>query len=232
MPERPNDSPPEASKALPLAQAFLVHAEPKLVEQYHRATERLNREGHWEYVGNPKRPDYYVLSEFDGNGRALLEEKRELLNRINVGFLDRLRSGELIAWARENSPLAPWREIPASAWSTLRLKDVEKGTVTGPGVKLFDVQIGPRVMETPPTPVAAPPLPETGAPGRPSHMHMIEAEFEHRNQTAQIENSLAREAAALAAWFKTHHPDKQPVTAKTISNRLRSRFREAVGKKE
>jgi hypothetical protein len=41
---------------------------------------------------------------------------------------------------------------------------------------------------------------------------------------------INREAAALAAWFKAAHPDKQLVTAKTIANRLRPQFREAASK--
>jgi hypothetical protein len=224
MSGRPDDPPPEVAEALPLAQAFRDHADPKLVEQYRLAKERLEREGRWHYVGNRDDPDGYVLSEFDGLGHALLKESRALIARIEAGFMGKLRSGELIAWAREGSPLAPWREIPASAWSALRLDDVAKGTVKGPGTALFDVRVGPRVANRAPEPKPTPPLPATGTPGRPSHMHLVEMEFERRREVGQLEPSLARESAALAAWFKANHPDKQPVTAKTIANRLRPRF--------
>jgi hypothetical protein len=60
----------------------------------------------------------------------------------------------------------------------------------------------------------------TGAPGRPSSMHLISAEFERRRDGDACELSLAKEARALHAWFcgkypKAPHPspgnrDKNP----------------------
>jgi hypothetical protein len=95
-----------------------------------------------------------------------------------------------------------------------------------PRAELSPVELSP--VELPPAPVR--PLPTTGAPGRPSNMHLIEAEFSRRRDTGNIENSLNREAAALAVWFKMVHPDKQSVSAKTIANRLRPQYREATSR--
>lgn len=248
MSKGPDDLPPEAARAVPLAVAYRDHADVKLIRQYHLIKERLDREGRWQYVGTPDDLENRVLSEFDTLGHALLKEARELLRTIDEGLLAKLRQGELAAWAREGSPLAAWREIPAAAWTDLRLDDVIKGTVKGSGVSLFEVRIGSRhveeasvelpraelppvelsPVELPPAPVR--PLPTTGAPGRPSNMHLIEAEFSRRRDTGSIENSLNREAAALAVWFKLAHPDKQSVSAKTIANRLRPQYREATSR--
>ena len=66
---------------------------------------------------------------------------------------------------------------------------------------------------------------KTGAPGRPSSMHIIEAEFQRRKESGSVAESLNSESAQLEAWFKKQYPDKPPVTAKTIANRLRDHFR-------
>jgi hypothetical protein len=75
------------------------------------------------------------------------------------------------------------------------------------------------------------PPPETlnlgrnGAPGRPSHMHLVEAEFKRRQNAGRLEPSLTKEAAVLAAWFKTAYPDVRPYTPKAIYNKLGSSYR-------
>lgn len=225
-----DDLPPEAADSLHLAIAFRVHADPELLAEYHRLKDRLKREGRWEYVGNPRDPERYVLSELDSHGQHLLHEQRNLLAQIEEGLMSKLRRGLLTVWAREGSPVAPWRTVSASAWRTLKLDDVLKGTATAPGVNLFDIRVGVPVAPSEPECIPAPPLPETGAPGRPSNMHLIVAEFERRVQGGQLEASLAREAATLAAWFKLNHPAKQPLTAKAIENKVRKDYRQALTK--
>ncbi len=68
----------------------------------------------------------------------------------------------------------------------------------------------------------------SGAPGRPSSMHYIEAEFDRRAEEGRIEPSIRAEAKALAAWFRDWVAEKDwraPCpTAKTIENRLRGRY--------
>lgn len=221
------DLPPEAADSQHLAIAFRVHADPELLAEYHRLKDRLQREGKWHYVGSPRNPECYVLSEFDSHGQQILHEQRMILAEIEEGIMSKLRRGLLTVWAREGSPVAPFRAVPASAWRTLKLDDVVKGTAKAPGVSLFDIRVGIPVVAKEPEPVPAPPLPETGAPGRPSHMHLIIAEFKRRVEGGQLERSLAREAATLAGWFMANHPDKQPLTAKAIENKLRDDYREA-----
>lgn len=230
MTAKDDDLPPEAQDSQHLAIAFRVHANPQLLKRYRQTTEQLEREGLWQYVGDVRNPEGYVLSEFDSHGQELLRKQREIIARIEDGLMTKLQCGALAAWARKGSPLAPWRTIPPSTWRTLKLGDVIKGTATGPGVSLFDIRVGVPVAPTTPEPILVPPLPETGAPGRPSNMHLIVAEFERRVQDGQLEKTLAREAATLAAWFKANHPDKQPLTAKAIENRIRKDYRQASTK--
>jgi len=82
-----------------------------------------------------------------------------------------------------------------------------------------------------PTPSNPPPetpdLGRNGAPGRPSYMHLVEAEFKRRCDAGRLEPSLTKEAAALAAWFKAAHPLVRPYTPKAIYNKLGSLYRSA-----
>jgi hypothetical protein len=70
-------------------------------------------------------------------------------------------------------------------------------------------------------------LARNGAPGRPSYMHLVEDEFKQRCLAGRLEPSLTKEAAALAAWFRTTYPKVSPLKAKSISNRLRDLYRAA-----
>ena len=65
----------------------------------------------------------------------------------------------------------------------------------------------------------------TGAPGRPSSMHLVEAEFSARCERNVVAASLTAEADLLVAWLKNEHPSVPPLTAKTIKNKLRAAYR-------
>lgn len=62
-------------------------------------------------------------------------------------------------------------------------------------------------------------------PGRPSYTHLIETEYQRRKDEGIVEKSLSAESDYLATWFKKRHPDKRPVTPKTIANKIRDDFR-------
>jgi hypothetical protein len=65
----------------------------------------------------------------------------------------------------------------------------------------------------------------TGAPGRPTSMHLVELEHRDRWQRGEAETSIGAEAAALANWLRTEHPHAPPLTPKTIANKLRHDYR-------
>jgi hypothetical protein len=69
----------------------------------------------------------------------------------------------------------------------------------------------------------------TGAPGRPSPVHLVEEEHRARWQRGEAETSIGAEAAALADWLRTEHPHAPPLRPKTIANRLRHEHRRRVG---
>jgi hypothetical protein len=64
----------------------------------------------------------------------------------------------------------------------------------------------------------------TGAPGRPTSMHLVLAEFARRHKAGQTEPSRTGEGEALAAWLKKKHSKCPQPTAKTISNNLPRSF--------
>jgi len=70
----------------------------------------------------------------------------------------------------------------------------------------------------------------TGAPGRPSAMHLVEEEYRARWQRGEAETSIVAEAAALADWLRTEHPRAPPLKPKTIANKLRDDHRRRVAK--
>jgi hypothetical protein len=65
----------------------------------------------------------------------------------------------------------------------------------------------------------------TGAPGRPSSSHLVEAELDRRISSGTRPGSAAKEAESLADWLKNTHPKLPPMTKKTILNRFRIKIR-------
>lgn len=70
----------------------------------------------------------------------------------------------------------------------------------------------------------------TGAPGRPSSMHLVEAEYRARCDRGEAEASIGAEAKALAEWLQTKHPHVPQLRPKSIANRLRHEHRERTAK--
>ena len=68
---------------------------------------------------------------------------------------------------------------------------------------------------------------KTGAPGKPSSMHLVLAEFQRRRTNGLCESSRSAEAAALAAWLLQTHPSHPPATPKTIRTKLPTDFQPA-----
>jgi hypothetical protein len=104
----------------------------------------LRAEGKWHYIGTPQKIESYELSPFDAHGHELLKQKLIAGKRLQQSFIGKLIDGAITAWARMKSPLAPWTEIPAAAWRTLSLGDLDASTVNSPGGEvLYDVQSSP-----------------------------------------------------------------------------------------
>jgi len=61
---------------------------------------------------------------------------------VSSDLFSKLRSGDLVAWARDGSPNGPWREIPSDSWTTLSVYSWEKSILSGPDkIKFYSAQI-------------------------------------------------------------------------------------------
>ena len=67
----------------------------------------------------------------------------------------------------------------------------------------------------------------TGAPGRPSSMFLVRAEFEARVARGEICDSLGEQARQLSEWLRLHHPNNPPAKAGSIANGIRKQYNAA-----
>jgi hypothetical protein len=72
----------------------------------------------------------------------------------------------------------------------------------------------------------------TGAPGRPTPMHLVVAEHGSRLAASKAEMTVTAESEYLARWLKQTHPNLPSLTAKTIRNRISQVHRKACGDEE
>jgi hypothetical protein len=71
--------------------------------------------------------------------------------------------------------------------------------------------------------------PEThsGGAGRPSAMHLVEAEYERRRALGELNEGIGKVSATLAAWARTTYPEFRTPGAGAIENSLRERHRKS-----
>ena len=169
----------------------------------------------WE-AERANRPAKQAISAETHVDRAWAAIKRALIEQLVVG--------DLTAYAQSDPPFGGWQAIPASAWRSLRIKNVRHGRVVRPNVDLSGVHI----VETPGDDGA---IVRTGYSGRPDKSRdIIEAEFARRVEAGELEPSMVRQSLVLESWFKTNHRGKPQPKAKTIENNLREAYREAASR--
>jgi hypothetical protein len=61
----------------------------------------------------------------------------------------------------------------------------------------------------------------SGAPGRPSSMHLVIQEYERRCEADEAERGTMAEAEVLSMWLRETYPDFPPAMPKTIANKIR-----------
>ena len=69
----------------------------------------------------------------------------------------------------------------------------------------------------------------SGAPGRPTSMHLVEAEYRARRLRCECKETIGEEADALASWLANARSDVPRLKPKTIANRLRRQFHNDKG---
>lgn len=72
---------------------------------------------------------------------------------------------------------------------------------------------------------------ETGAPGRPTSMQLIRAEFKSRHLSGLTAPSITKEAEVLSKWLSKAHPGAPQVKPKTIKNGLAEDYRKLRARK-
>ncbi|MER9142038.1 hypothetical protein NKH92_05020 [Mesorhizobium sp. M0871] len=69
--------------------------------------------------------------------------------------------------------------------------------------------------------------PKSGAAGRPSSMHLIQAEFGERAARGEVESTLKVQAQLLAEWLVKNYRENPPAGRKAIENRIRAAYNKA-----
>jgi hypothetical protein len=138
--------------------------------------------------------------------------------------------------------------VPAQYWPFLTI-DMDSGSATGDGLAFREIRcvriaaipekaltllveetISPAISPAVDAPSStADEIRRTGAPGRPSSMDLIIAEFHKRCDTGVVQSTLIAEATHLKGWADAESITP-PVTIKTIENRIRAPYRQAKSK--
>lgn len=154
--------------------------------------------------------------------RAVAEARFMALVEPDVADLQlqgALRSGRLLATGMVGGNR---QEIPSAAWPRREWGISIPEPYSSVEVNRADViQIWPFSEEGWRDAMA---VKRSGAPGRPSIMHLVDQEFERRQRDGTTRGTLRQEAEDLLQWLKSLHPDKQPPTVKTIENNIRKQY--------
>lgn len=172
----------------------------------------------------PRRPTYFSTSVLEweaahanyvaNQARSAQADVEGAWAAIKWSLIDQLIAGTLVGFTQSDPPFGPWRQIPASSWKNLWIKNSRQGRVVGPNVDLYNVYIG-KPGQTHSNVVM------TGAPGQPSKsMHIIMDEWERRLRAGRIEPTRKAQAQVLLDWLKETHPLLPRPTEDTIYRRL------------
>lgn len=160
-----------------------------------------------------------------------------LMAEMRLHLEDRVRTGRFIL-AGKRAPIAadaPWHRFdPASlaAWD-FRMDNTAVPTLGGGDTYVLVTAFTPEQWRAITAPEATPgtqcsgeaPPHRTGAPGRPSSMHLVKREHTRRLGASEAEATVRAEAACLADWLRRTHPCAPPLTTKTVENGIRDRHR-------
>jgi hypothetical protein len=157
-------------------------------------------------------------------------EARRLRSKIDKILIKRLVGGELIASgiALPLKETSRRRDIRAELWPHLAFS-LDFSMVMGNGLKYDGILIReassvPR--EEPASRLRPAPRHPPVRPGRPSVMPMIRAEMRRRAARGLIEESLGREARALASWAQQRFADAHVPKPKSIERKLGPVYKE------
>lgn len=174
-------------------------------------------------------PRVIRLGEFE---RELASQLRRFVSSLVVHhFVRGLLDGHLRATGVWEGDLATLERqtVPSDWWKRDIVAHLRNGEIWErpardhpPGLRRWSaVQVMPSDADAVET--SAPLF--SGAPGRPSSMHLIKREIRRRAKLGLLESSLNLESEALAIWLEEAYPEAHPTAPKTIQNRLRYLYR-------
>jgi hypothetical protein len=236
------EPPPSALPLLDASKAYF----PELWEDHANAvaTEKtIVRPRHPSYI-NEYALDYRKnLETYKHKSRSLPspDAANRIFAEIQQEMKGKLQAGEVIAWARKNSPVDPWFKVPASSWQYLKIF-LGSSTAKNANVQLFNIHVSnveahlsasaeretagtetldPVPHEEPTANLREPPRPKNRKAGRPTSKAIILAELARRIEECSLEETLSKQADALLDWFGLNYPDdlkKRAMRSKTIEN--------------
>jgi hypothetical protein len=119
-------------------------------------------------------------------------------------------------------------EVVLSGWYAVRVKKSRSGASAEKRRRL------PTALESPqqaaanalgPERLSTTKIVSTGAPGRPTSMHLIQGEHRRRLDTGEAFSGLADESRCLEAWLRETHPGAPQPKSKSISNKIAAAHR-------
>ena len=197
-----------------------------------------------------QRTNEELLSAKNGDEAAIANTKLELLKKEENKILDQVKVAAIegllrgiymcLAYLNAQKVVVPSADFAGEVdWegeslrsgdrNYTRLRLVHAGRITPEQLAMIQQQLT-RNEEPAEEAYQAETPTSTGAPGRPSSMHIVEAEFDRRAKEGLTASTLKEESELLAEWLKCTHPKAPNLTPKTIRNRLRGAYNRLKGK--
>jgi len=168
----------------------------------------------------------------------LREEERKILDRVKDAAVEHLLRGHYICLAYldgEKVVVPPTEFAGEMDWENeclrsgevtyRKLRVVHGGRITSEQEAEL-LRQATRTKDGSTASVYDAPPSSSGAPGRPTSMHLVETEFRRRAEENLTAPTLKDEADILAAWLRRSHPNAPKASTKTIKNRLRVAYRD------
>ncbi len=181
-----------------------------------------------------------VFNTYENKIAGLMFEKFQRLAEVEIWH--RLRSGLLAAYGSPTRRGAPPEWISPFAWQGLRRITENSNDVSGDGNLYYNVYVVGLTplphgqSSAPETPLSASGVKnhhiyQTGAPGRPTSIHLVKNELNRRATEGQVNTTSKRqEARSLSEWLKQAHPGAPAMTPKTIENQIGEMWRELISR--
>jgi len=217
----------------PAEVAILESADCGHAEKYSRKVKRLQAMITDE--SGRERLDITQVGDQAAAGRLMLEIVNDEFaadNRLSAALRAELKTGGVVLGVPGEPPFGEVQKIPAQHVDEIidgilwprEIGTTHRASAAPIGLRLFKTE--PHTQRQAELPAAGEvEMMRTGAPGRPSVMHLVVSEFDRRAKARRIEPTVAAQAKVLAGWLTEKHPTAPRLTPKTIENNIRGTYR-------